>query len=52
MTAHHACALLILGWYLIAPPMVERDGELEPNPHASLSDWQHIDTYVSVEAHD
>src|SRR5207302_327362 len=50
MTARHACALLILGWYLIVPPMVERDGGLRPNPRAPLTDWQHIDTYVSAEA--
>jgi hypothetical protein len=49
MDHHMAATFLLLGWYLMVPPLVDREGELKPDPRARLSDWQHIDSYVSAE---
>jgi hypothetical protein len=48
MDHHMAATFLLLGWYLMVPPLVDREGELKPDPRARLSDWQHIDSYVSA----
>src|SRR5437870_5458024 len=49
MNTHCVAGLLLLGWYLMVPPLGGRDGNLKPDPRRPLSDWQHIDTYVSAD---
>src|SRR5260370_41840526 len=49
MNSHYAAGLLLFGWYLMVPPLVQHEGKLIPDPHAPLADWQHIESFVSAD---
>jgi hypothetical protein len=39
MTLRHAAALTLIGWYLLAPPIVHDPGHWHPNLAAPLNEW-------------
>ena len=45
-----AATFALIGWYLLAPPVVQTNGKLRPDFNAPLSEWIHVDSYDSAEA--
>jgi hypothetical protein len=46
----HAAALAIVGWYLMAPPVIDENGTPKIDPSVSISQWDHGDQVFSSQS--
>lgn len=38
------------GWYLLRPPLADRDGKYLPDPQAPLRTWEHVAAFDTADA--
>ena len=48
MNLRHAAALALVGWYLVAPPIVHDPGRWHPNVVAPVNEWIVAKSFDSV----
>ncbi len=50
MKPRHAAALVLVGWYLMVPPLYRTGAKWKPDLNAAISEWQLVDSYDSADA--